>query len=336
MARAADPKSYYRVLGVQPSATAEEIRVAFRDAAKRYHPDQGGEADGEKFQQLTEAYHTLRDGRRRMQYDAAGIAETSTIANQAGDAPKAGTTEPRWKRAAVNQGGSTASAPRSGPTARASRPSRVTVLGVQSRFPAAIAVIAATMAVVLLATLGFLWSAQQRVAEQELLLADAHDRLDTAVSDQSMMRARISTSGFVGLEEALAASRQRGEQTDPGYVFQAELTFPSGVVDLDLAMQRQADGAILGLVDIIERIPSEREWLILLEGFAASAADQAGVTIGDWENALLRLGSLTNYMTAQGLPPERLAVRFQAGYQSTSVDQSRTARIEIKLVCCFR
>lgn len=54
----------YQVLGIEPGASPEEAKAAFRDAAKRYHPDVGGDtADPEKFQQALEAYEAIAQGR---------------------------------------------------------------------------------------------------------------------------------------------------------------------------------------------------------------------------------------------------------------------------------
>jgi curved DNA-binding protein CbpA len=62
--------TFYDILGVSPQATADDIRRAFRQTAKRLHPDT---ADGTEtlMRQLNEAYETLRDPDRREAYDEA-------------------------------------------------------------------------------------------------------------------------------------------------------------------------------------------------------------------------------------------------------------------------
>jgi curved DNA-binding protein CbpA len=57
----------YDLLGVPPSATADEIRAAYRHAARALHPDAGGNAAA--FQRLTTAYHILGDPAGRAGYD---------------------------------------------------------------------------------------------------------------------------------------------------------------------------------------------------------------------------------------------------------------------------
>jgi curved DNA-binding protein len=58
---------YYKVLGVQPSASQEEIKKAYRSLAMKHHPDRGG--DPKKFQEIQEAYATLSDDQKRAEYD---------------------------------------------------------------------------------------------------------------------------------------------------------------------------------------------------------------------------------------------------------------------------
>jgi len=68
-------RDYYVVLGVTRGATPEEIRSAYREQAKALHPDHAGEGGTLPFQELSEAYSTLSDPRRRHEYDRAVAAE---------------------------------------------------------------------------------------------------------------------------------------------------------------------------------------------------------------------------------------------------------------------
>ena len=58
---------YYAALGVTKTATADEIKRAFRRLASQHHPDKGG--DTQKFQAIQEAYATLGDEQKRADYD---------------------------------------------------------------------------------------------------------------------------------------------------------------------------------------------------------------------------------------------------------------------------
>ena len=60
-------KNFYDVLGVQKNASDQEIKKAFRKLAQKYHPDAGG--DEAKFKEISEAYETLSDPKKRKEYD---------------------------------------------------------------------------------------------------------------------------------------------------------------------------------------------------------------------------------------------------------------------------
>jgi curved DNA-binding protein len=66
-------KDYYEVLGVPRSATAEDIKKAFRRLARKYHPDVSKEADAEaRMKEVNEAYAVLSDPEKRAAYDQLG------------------------------------------------------------------------------------------------------------------------------------------------------------------------------------------------------------------------------------------------------------------------
>lgn len=64
-------KNYYEILGVSKTASADEIKSAYRKLAKQYHPDlhPGDAAAAEKFKEINEANETLSDAQKRKQYD---------------------------------------------------------------------------------------------------------------------------------------------------------------------------------------------------------------------------------------------------------------------------
>ncbi len=68
----ASKRDYYEVLGVSKSASADEIKKAFRKAAIEHHPDRGG--DETKFKELNEAYEVLKDPSKKQRYDQFGHA----------------------------------------------------------------------------------------------------------------------------------------------------------------------------------------------------------------------------------------------------------------------
>ena len=66
-------KDYYKTLGVARDASAADIKKAYRKLAHKYHPDISKETDAkEKFQEVGEAYETLKDAEKRAAYDELG------------------------------------------------------------------------------------------------------------------------------------------------------------------------------------------------------------------------------------------------------------------------
>ena len=72
----ADKRDYYEVLGVQKTASADEIKRAYRKMAMKYHPDRNpGDKEAEaKFKECNEAYEILSDADKKARYDQFGFA----------------------------------------------------------------------------------------------------------------------------------------------------------------------------------------------------------------------------------------------------------------------
>src|SRR5438128_629546 len=64
-------KDYYKTLGVDKTASKDDIKKAFRKLAHQYHPDKK-DGNAEKFKEVNEAYSVLSDDAKRQQYDAYG------------------------------------------------------------------------------------------------------------------------------------------------------------------------------------------------------------------------------------------------------------------------
>ncbi|MCX6709328.1 MAG: DnaJ domain-containing protein, partial [Candidatus Woesearchaeota archaeon] len=79
-------KDYYETLGVSNTAGQDEIKRAYKELAKKYHPDlhKGDKDKEEKFKEINEAYKVLSDDKSRANYDRFGSSEYNQ-GFQAGD-----------------------------------------------------------------------------------------------------------------------------------------------------------------------------------------------------------------------------------------------------------
>lgn len=84
--------SHYEVLGVPPTASAEEIRAAYRAAARTRHPDAGGSPAA--MRQLNAAWYVLRDAGRRALYDQSLTGAATVAGDEAVAAGQPGAGDP--------------------------------------------------------------------------------------------------------------------------------------------------------------------------------------------------------------------------------------------------
>lgn len=83
MPKMSQKRDYYEVLGVNKSASADEIKKSFRRLAVEHHPDRGG--DETKFKEVNEAYEVLKDPSKRQRYDQFGHAGVGSSAASDGN-----------------------------------------------------------------------------------------------------------------------------------------------------------------------------------------------------------------------------------------------------------
>ncbi len=94
-----ESETYYGILGISRDATADEIKKAFRELARRYHPDKHPDLSTvDIFQKISEAYNTLSDPQSRVNYDLKiGLEQDSDNSGQS-DNGEAQPTEQRRER----------------------------------------------------------------------------------------------------------------------------------------------------------------------------------------------------------------------------------------------
>src|SRR3989338_11390187 len=76
-------KDYYQILGAAKTATADEVKKAYRKLPHEHHPDKNGGSDA-KFKEINEAYQVLGNSEKRKQYDQFGHAGPAGFGGGAG------------------------------------------------------------------------------------------------------------------------------------------------------------------------------------------------------------------------------------------------------------
>lgn len=117
-------------------------------------------------------------------------------------------------------------------------------------------------------------------------------------------------------------------------LYEVGLRFEPGSTELDAGLRQQLAQAMEAFGRVLEQSGSDGRWTLLVEAFAPRAASERGVVVGDWELALLRAAAVIDQLVEAGLPPERLAARFDAGLLVTGAAPGELGSVRLALICC--
>ena len=315
-----DPSGHYAALGLPLTATPEDIRRAFGERAKQRHPDQAGaNNDPAAFQRVLDAYEVLRDPSRRLRYDADSVPMSRDDPAEPGgarvdDDPLARQWSPRrfWPSGRRDPSGS-ANGLRAG-----------ILLGIAG----------------LCLTIAIAWIGYQArsIGEYESRIGQLTVDLERARADEAEVAARYRAASVVDLHQALADPAAASPASAGGlsHLFAANLTFPAGAADISGALDQQLLQSIEQVSAVVADIPPDRHWLVLIQGQAPDAAGPSGVEVAGWQLALLRISQVVDRLVQAGLPADRVAMRFSAGFAPGSAGSDPSRSVELRVVCCLR
>lgn len=171
-------------------------------------------------------------------------------------------------------------------------------------------------------------------AEQKAQISDLGRRMNRALAGkvQELQRYR---SEFFGRLRDILGTRPGITVVGDRFVFQSEVLFGSGSAELGLDGQQQMNQLARTLLDVAKAIPGDINWILRVDGHTDSQPIATAQFRSNWELSTARAIAVVRYLTAQGIPPERLAAAGFGEFQplesgTDAVARSKNRRIELK------
>jgi chemotaxis protein MotB len=176
---------------------------------------------------------------------------------------------------------------------------------------------------------------EEKSKEQEVQIADLGRRLNLALASKVEELARYRSEFFGRLREVLG-DRQDIRVVGDRFVFQSEVLFDQASADLGEPARRQLLPLVEALKDIAEKIPTELNWVLRVDGHTDRRPISTPQFPSNWELSTARAISVVKFLIEQGIPADRLAATGFGEYQpldnrDDEVAFRRNRRIELKL-----
>ena len=187
----------------------------------------------------------------------------------------------------------------------------------------------------LLSLQGALEAAEARDAEQQVVIENLGQRLNSALAQRVEELSRFRSDFFGRLREVLG-DRQDIRIEGDRFIFQSEVLFAVGEAALGVAGRAQLAQLAETLLEIAAEIPGDIGWVLRVDGHTDIQPINTPQFPSNWELSTARAVSVVTFLIAQGVPPQRLAATGFGEFQPIDDRQveaayQRNRRIELKL-----
>lgn len=173
-----------------------------------------------------------------------------------------------------------------------------------------------------------------RDKEQQTTIADLGKRLNVALAAKVEELAGYRSEFFGRLRNVLG---QRSDIRIEGdrFIVQSELLFASGSAALGFEGRTQMRQVAHTLIEISKEIPEDIDWLLRVDGHTDKVPISTAQYANNWELSTARAISVVQFLTSEGVPPQRLAAAGFGEYQPISTGDTadalrRNRRIEMR------
>ena len=176
-------------------------------------------------------------------------------------------------------------------------------------------------------------ASENRDRESQTRIADLGQRLNVALARRVQELSRFR-SDFFGELRRILGDRDDIRIVGDRFVFQAEVFFDSGSAEINPDGQLQLDKLGNALLQLNEKIPSDINWVLRVDGHTDNRPIFTPTFPSNWELSSGRAISVVKYLMSKGVPPARLVAAGFGEYQpleDTGGNLGRNRRIELKL-----
>jgi chemotaxis protein MotB len=176
---------------------------------------------------------------------------------------------------------------------------------------------------------------EQQTAAKEAELKDISRRLNTLLAERVNELQQYQSEFFARLRRILAENENIRVVGDR-FLLPSELLFASGSADLGEEGQRELDKLAGVLLDVVERIPDDIDWILRIDGHTDRVPINTPRFPSNWELSTARAVAVVRYLAEQGVPARRMVAagfgEFFPVADGTSADAlQQNRRIELKL-----